>query len=853
MNVLIQFKKFTLCFALGILQLLVAYQVRGQSSGVEFVSLEMLIGDTLEYEFYSAPPYAPKIEQFGVYPKHGFADLPGSGPLGVTGWNTLTYIPNTNVPVRDTIFIQYWKFENNFYFSVNKTVEVLVVPSVVHAVDDYAETEENTSVTIPVLDNDFTDGGVLQVADIPLVNNGSVELSADSSEAIFTPISGFSGLAHFNYTICDDVGTCAVATVTVLVRPDFVPSLDSLFLTTPKNTPRQILLSLEGFTLVQNPSNGSIDTSAQGYLVYTPNPGFLDIDVFSFEMELNGDLFTRVVVVEVLDIQEANTFVVDDYAYTTKNQSVLINVRQNDLGGPYLQSIAAIVQPEHGTLVPLGQGLFEYIPDGSFSGVDVWRYRAFSPNYALMETGDVFVTVSDFTPIQASFNLSTPKNTPLVIAYSIPVYDYNFTIQVEPQYGEAEFFPGYQEVEYNGQTFEGYNMLLYIPNANVADIVDEFEIEYCVSAGDCPTAQIKIYVDLLNFDVPTEHFCLGNNCVWAGDVNADGIVDMRDLLPLGLAIGEVGPQRQNPNFNEWYGQFGDDWNTIYYPAHLPLKHMDTDGNGIIGASDTLAINQFYLNKHSLVPAPVPNPSSVPLYFYQTDIQPVALGDLVTLEIHLGDPNAQIAKDVYGFNFSMEYDPELVDPASVSIDFENESWISYNSPILHLTQKPFEGRIDAGVTRTNGYSDNGFGIIATMEFVVIEDIEGVRLREPYIDLNLHSGNYMNSGGSNFQLPGSSIRIPLRLDIESEDETASPATLKVQPNPTDNHVYLHMNGFGKEIEQLSVFNISGQQMLQLNQVNQKGISLETANWVPGIYIIRALATDGSVVTEKLEVIR
>jgi hypothetical protein len=856
MNVFIQFKKIALCIALVACQFLTAYQVRGQSSGVEFVSLEMLIGDTLQYQFFSAPPYLPKFEQYGVFPKHGLADLPGSGPLGVTGWNTLTYIPNTNIPVRDTILIQYWKFENNLYFSVNKTIEVLVVPSFVYAVADYAETQQNQSVTIPVLNNDFTNGNSLQIADVPLVNNGTVELTPDQTEVIFTPAPDFSGLSHFNYSICDDLGTCAVATVTVLVRPDFVPTLDTLFLTATKNTPREVLLSLDGFDLAQAPSNGSLDTSSQGYLLYIPNPGFANgIDVFSFEKDDNGELYTRVVVVDVLDAVTPNTFVVDDYAYTTMNQSVIINVRQNDLGGPNLQGIAVIMQPSHGSVISLGQGMFEYIPNGTFSGVDVWRYRAFSPNYAVMETGFVYVTVSDFTPLQASFNLSTPKNTPLVIAYSIPVYDYNFSIQVAPQHGQAEFFPGFQEVEVNGQTFQGYNMLLYTPNPNTAGITDDFEIEYCVSAGDCPTAQIKIYVDLLDIEVPAEHFCLGNNCVWPGDVNADGIVDMRDLLPLGLAIGEIGPSRENPTMSEWYGQFGQDWPTIYYPQTLPLKHMDTDGNGIIGASDTLAINQFYLNKHSIVPAPVANLSPVPLYFYQTNVEPVALGDLVTLEIHLGDPNAQIAKDVYGFNFSLGYDPELVDPSSVKINFRPDSWISYNSPVLHLTKKPFNGRIDAGVTRTNGYSDNGYGIIAVMEFVVIEDIEGVRLNEPFIDLNLYSGNYMNGIGNNFQLPGSNIRIPLRLEKETETETlVIPASLKVQPNPTSNHVYLHLNGgMEKEIEQLTVFNLSGQVVHHVGRVHQKGLTMETASWTPGMYILRVLTNDGSVVTEKLEVIR
>ena len=86
------------------LALFVVSESAAQDGGIEFHSISLTIGDTLEYDFYSNPPYLPSLEQVNNYPKYGSADLPGPGSQGTTGWNTLTYIPTVSNSVRDTIF-----------------------------------------------------------------------------------------------------------------------------------------------------------------------------------------------------------------------------------------------------------------------------------------------------------------------------------------------------------------------------------------------------------------------------------------------------------------------------------------------------------------------------------------------------------------------------------------------------------------------------------------------------------------------------------------------------------------------------------------------------------------------------
>lgn len=815
------------------------------------MSFNVAIGDVLQYSFYSDPPYLPEIDQYGSYPVYGTADLPGPGHLGVPGQNILTYIPTVTYPAIDTIYIQYWRFINGIYRNITLVVEVNIVPTIVTAVDDFAEAEEGSPVTIDVLFNDFWTGGSLQIADVPLVNNGSFSLNSDSTLITFTPAPGFSGIAHFNYTICDNIGTCDMATVSVAVMASQSPVADTVSVIARKNLPRELLFALEGFELASGPSHGTVDFTSQDYPVYIPSNNYSGPDQILFEKIVNNTTFQRLILVDVLDLNVPNDFVFDDFTATTENQSIEVDALANDLGGDYLVGVAVVSQPSHGSVVNLGGGVFEYTPNAGFKeGVDHFVYRAYKPNYSDIEYGDVYVTVSNFVPSQSTFELSTPKNVPLVLSYNIPVTEYDLTVSVSPDHGEIQYFPGQQTVTLYGQTFEGFNLLVYIPDSNVVNLIDDFEFEYCVSSSqNCPTKIVKVNVNVLDIEVAPDQFCLGSNCVWAGDTNSDGVVNMEDILPLGLCMGDVGVARPNPDLTQWFGQYGDNWNNIFFDFPVDQKHIDTDGNGIVGGVDTLAISNFYLQQHSYVPKSAPPAIDVPLYFYEQSVTPVEGGDLVVLEIWLGNPSEELAIDMYGFTFSMAYESDLVVPESVHINFLPESWMSYNSPVLHLTKKPFDGRIDAGMTRTKGISETGYGIVATLDFVIVEDIEGIRLKDDFIDLKLENIRAMNSAGDVVSLPGHALRIPLRKDNASVN-TENP--LVVFPNPAGEYAQIHINGKDNLIQDIRLFTAAGSLVAEYRDLGQKDYILPAYDLLSGFYLVQVRTQTGDIFTSKLQVV-
>ena len=84
------------------------------------------------------------------------------------------------------------------------------------AVDDAAQTEEGTAVTIPVLDNDSDpEDDALSVTAVGPASNGSAESSEGA--VVYTPNNGFVGDDSFTYTISDGTGNTATGTVRVTV------------------------------------------------------------------------------------------------------------------------------------------------------------------------------------------------------------------------------------------------------------------------------------------------------------------------------------------------------------------------------------------------------------------------------------------------------------------------------------------------------------------------------------------------------------------------------------------------------------------------------------------------------------
>ena len=355
-------------------------------------------------------------------------------------------------------------------------------------------------------------------------------------------------------------------------------------------------------------------------------------------------------------------------------------------------------------------------------------------------------------------------------------------------------------------------------------------------------------MEVANPQTPT--LCAGPSCVWPGDADKNGKVDIRDILPIGLCMGEVGEDRENASI-DWYGQYADNWSALVARG-LPFngKHIDTDGNGIVSAADTAAIGQFYGKYSNLTPSPAAPISPLPFYIDTDSLGNIEPGAVIYAPIHLGNDTIP-AFDAYGLTFEIEYDPALFE--EVNVYWNETAWMNYNSPVLSKIVKPFAGKVDAGYTRTSGIAASGYGVIGVAEFIIVEDISGVRPNKLSSIVNFNAGGLMTSSGQTFGLKDNNITFVL--SAPEDKATIANATaddLQVFPNPAQAEVTVHLNGFEQEMERIALYDVMGKQVYDSGSILAKRQQLDVSGLNPGVYMLKVWA-NGEMLNKKVEVVR
>ncbi len=754
----------------------------------------------------------------------------------------ISYVPDPGYTGVDTFALQL-NYLGTYPYLIYKAYRVSVYPSLVTGRPDVAVTTAGTPVAVDVLANDSGTFLPLSVTALPLVNNGTATINA-SGQVVFTPEAGFTGVAHLNYVVCDSLNSCRTTAINIGVN-NSAPVSDTLRVATAKNTRLDMPLVYGGYTLFQSPSNGiAVIQNGQSFS-YTPDFNYTGTDQFVLELNNSGSTVYKTVMLEVLNTPNQNTMAIDDYVFTPKGEPITFNVRDNDIGNLLVKSW---VTPANfpGTISNTnGIGNVTFTPNADFTGVATFFYRIGNSNIPNLEMAAVNVIVGNMNPAAASYNLTTPRETPFVINYQIPFIGFDFSVTDAPDNGYCSFFPGYTTQTINGQSISGYNLLVYTPDNDFIG-TDEFEVNYCVAAnGLCRNVKVVMnVVDVYSSNAP---YCIGD-CVWAGDVNDDGVVNNKDILPLGYYMGFDGFVRPNASL-EWYGQYSDDWENPYTSSPVDVKHADTDGNGVITTDDTLAISLFYDQTHNLVPA-VPALSKGLPFTYNVltpDPQP---GDLVEVEVSLGSTSNPVT-NIYGFTFDVSLSPMIQDSAFHMTYYQN-SWLNMNSPSMSFQKNPRQGRLETAFTRTGGISASGHGLIGKFDFIIIDILDGAKpghkkpLRVSVDNPTLMWGNGSTTVGDTF-----AIEIPLRSGPSKETRVSMDRDFYVYPSPATDRLSVHLNG-DDLIESLSIIDALGKEVYASGSVRLEHADLDVSNLPEGFYVVSARTASGNFV-KKIQVHR
>lgn len=245
-------------------------------------------------------------------------------------------------------------------------------------------------------------------------------------------------------------------------------------------------------------------------------------------------------------------------------------------------------------------------------------------------------------------------------------------------------------------------------------------------AGSSPLelSSVPTLIEFTNSAVELEAVNIGQGLinilepdVWPGDTDTDEGVDHYDLLNIGLAYGAAGPARPDAT-TAWEEQYAPGWGLATPASQVDYKHIDTDGNGLIDAADTLAIVQNWGQIANIAnPGPPPTRAPNTVLYIQPDT--VVLGQEAVFNIMLGDADNP-ADDVYGLAFTVVYDTAAVEPGAFAT-FAG-SWMGEPfTSLLGLSRDRYnDGRIDIALTRIDGQNASGYGAIGQLH-ITIQDV------------------------------------------------------------------------------------------------------------------------------------
>lgn len=706
--------------------------------------------------------------------------------------------------------------------------EIEVVESIIDTeVDVITIADTDTSIEIYPLTNDYAEFAPLSLLGVSQVMYGSAVVT-DSNTIIYTP--SLSGEDYLMYTVIDTIGESASGKIVINKLDPNALAVDTLRYTVTDVQSQLIVLPFGDLDQIQSPSQGALDSLSEYAFRYTPEQGASGVDTILFE-NVGGN--NRLVLIEVYPISTEPSYAVDDYYVIAEGATVTITPLVNDIKNTY--PIIDISEE----LDYISPGVYSYTPDEDFSGLKTFEYTI---SYGFgTATANIYLSVGNYEP-QSTFAYSfmTPQDQPLVVKYEVPLDDYEFvSASFNTSHGFVSTYGEDDNVTIGCDDVNGEGFFIYYPSPGYVG-VDNFEIEYCTN-GECVNYEVE--VEMIQVDTD-ECYCV-NDCVWEGDTNGDGKVNVSDLLPIGRHMGIAGSSRESL-YDFWSAEDTDNW-TYNQPNGKNIKHVDANGDGIVTASDTNSISQYYNQLSNFVPDQVLDIKDYPFYLVPNTTE-VDSGDLLILDIVLGNEQYPV-KDLHGLAFAIEIGGGFADSASLYIDLYEDSWLTSVGPSIQMTQSPASGLIEAALSRTDGLPSSGHGVIGQLGFIVEDEAVGFKDDdgERYFSIKLNGATGETAAGGSYYMPEAGVRIQY-VSNGGKDEPVILDDMVLSPNPTSDLLRIQLPNANEVINNLYLTDITGKSI----SVNANDSVINLGSLPIGMYIL-SVESDQNRYTQKVQVVR
>lgn len=327
-----------------------------------------------------------------------------------------------------------------------------------------------------------------------------------------------------------------------------------------------------------------------------------------------------------------------------------------------------------------------------------------------------------------------------------------------------------------------------------------------------------------------------DDLVYPGDADHNKLVNMTDLLPIGLKYNDQVSDRLYIS-TAWIGQEAiNSQDTL--TNGVDKKHADCNGDGQINSLDVDAIVENYSSIHYSEKSTNANcdyPVFVQFPSFVKEDEPI--------EIQIGlDLTTDINQAVYGLIFTIDYDESFVGSGGISTQ-GGSTWFGVeNGDYIQRFYKEGQGRLAVGLVGIDQENRNGGGGVLldgiwTMEDVVIPIAQGysnMDFRISNVTLIDANGKYLDGCGMD-----TSIRVYDK-SVGLQERTIE--ALSLFPNPTKlSHINLENV---KDLDQVEMYDMQGR-LIQIWHTNFNHLPLN--NIPKGIYILKAYTPEKTYVNK------
>ncbi len=325
------------------------------------------------------------------------------------------------------------------------------------------------------------------------------------------------------------------------------------------------------------------------------------------------------------------------------------------------------------------------------------------------------------------------------------------------------------------------------------------------------------------------------DCVWPGDTNKDGIADHYDLLPIAAWQGTTGPERSG---FFWAPQPAAPWPGTQVSGQN-LKHADANGDGTIDLQDARVCG-LNLGKalSDYIPPPANYPSGPDLLIKGFGNAP-PWSDVFNQNNQLANKINIDLREIPGLAalaFTLEFDTGYV--KNISTLYLDEDFFPIRiepDRTLFYRERIEEGAIDIAVARPDeSVPLSGEIIRIFLSLLPEEDLPGdqveFRIKNPWGIM--FDGTYI--------LLGANTRTFFTEEQPVSTDNEQIAPLHLFPNPTIGQ--LHVQFAGQQVEQLEVWNSTGQAVRRAQGPFPEQHTLDLSGLPAGLYTLRARTETG-----------